>query len=526
MPFKLGWSLAILPTVLLLAGCHSSYSPPVLQSPIVGEVQMWDWPYDSSEGKFGPWTPAPVRGIAVFAIDSSTGSVFASTTTNEDGSFYLEASQFPSRWFVRAQAIVPGASLASEVLGETGARVGWTLRSEDFEGRVQEPVVMSTEPGSAINGALHIADTLYRVDRFLVDANVPASAQSRLRMWWSPIQSFPCGSCFVGSGVWLGGAPEDPDEYDDQIIMHEAYHFLSHEWYADSSPGGRHVGDPLIPTLAWGEGMATALALMTSNDPLYVDYRESYVRIFEVEDGADPRFWGTYAGGVAGDVSEYLVAAFLWDLFDGDDSHEAPYSVQLTPKEIVDVLRDWMPSVRRKSLGHSGLDFADFAAGLGCTYPERLSDFQKMLDHRRFPLNLSEVRCNMMGAYPATRDEPEPPVPLNEPDVKKLALLEESGRVVLRHPDQARHRFEVKVQRRGATTSTTESVWCEGTPCVVASEFVDDEVVIVTGAWDRQEPFGLSLSGRRAQERLYGPHERVSTSIGPVREYRSVVRGR
>ena len=503
-----------------LCGCnHAATTGPTFH--VEGSVTMWDLPYHADSARFGPWEEAPVRGVTVNAIDAESGRTLARARTDEGGAFALDLEELPDAWFVRVHAIVQGESLTSEVLSEAGGRVGWALRSDEIAGDDVSSVALSTAPGSAINGALHIADTLSRLDRFLASAGVPLKAQERLRMWWSPVQSFPCGSCFIGSGVLLGGAPEDPDEYDDQIIMHEAWHFLSNAWGADSSPGGRHVGDPLVPTLAWGEGMATAMALMTSEDPLYVDFRESYVRIFEVEGGEDPRFWGTYASGVAGDVSEYLVAALLWDLFDGDDSDEAPYSVQVSPASIVRVLREWMLRQAHGGVGFAGLDLADFVVGLRCLDLVPEATLQAMLDHRRFPLDVGEVSCDRPWTYASTREEPTPPPPLTEPDAKQLFLRREGREVWLRHPASASHDFEVRVQVRGSGESVEQRVSCEGTPCLVASDFDDADVVIVTGEWERQEPFGFSLSGDQAQARLFGAHEQVQTTFGTVREYRS-----
>lgn len=488
---------------------------------VSGSVTLWDWPANDGGTSFGPWERAPARGVVVYAVDEATGAVFAEGQTDAAGGFSLGANRWPERWFVRAQARLEGASLRARVLSESGEFIGWTLRSEVFSGEVQAPVDLVTAPNSAINGALHITDTIYRVDQFLSAAGVPASAQPELRMWWSPTQSFRCGSCFVGKGVWLGGAPEDPDEYDDQIIMHEVFHFLTSAWGADTSPGGRHVGDPLIPTLAWGEGVATAFALMVSEDPVYVDFRESYVRVFEVEEGADPRFWGTSAGGVAGDVSEYLVAALLWDLFDGDDALEAPYSVEVPTSVLLELMRDWMPSNRRVGLGYRGLDLADFFAGLYCTKAADAPTLQAMLDHRLFPLQLSLVDCATPWRYPSTRDEPPPPAPLSAPDVKLLALRLEGGEVQLEHASLPTHTFDVRVQRRGDAGNYESRVTCEGTPCLVASSVESDEVVIVTGEWEAQEPFGLSSVGASAGARLLGEFSLVDTPNGPVREYRS-----
>lgn len=509
-------------SALSFVGCHSGSPLPVEPLRAEGAVLMWDRALDLDNERFEPWVEAPVRGVLVHAVDEASGRVLAQSVTDASGNYALTFDDAPERWFVRVFAALEGESLRAEIFSESNTLVGWTLRSELLRGASEGPVMLRSEAGSAINGALHVADTLYRVDRFLVDAEVPSSAQPALRLWWSPAQSFPCGSCFVGAGVWLGGAPEDPDEYDDQIVMHEAFHFLSDAWEADTSPGGRHVGDPLNPTLAWGEGMATALALMTSEDPLYVDFRESYVRVFEVEAGEDPRFWGTYAGGVAGDVSEYLVAALLWDLFDGDDAHEAPYSIELSTAQIVRVLREWMPRWQKSGVGHSGLDLADFVAGVHCLYPEVSVELQKALDHRRFPLALEAIDCARPAAYPYSRLEPTPPEPLTEPDVKQLRLVRMGERVELRHPVRVQHAFEVKLQREGQGPREVSTVACEGTPCVIVEDFAEDEVVIVTGAWERQEPFGISLLGMSARDRLYGDFTSVVTPRGRAREYQSV----
>ncbi|MBF0197917.1 MAG: carboxypeptidase regulatory-like domain-containing protein [Planctomycetes bacterium] len=69
---------------------------------------------------------------------------------------------------------------------------------------------------------------------------------------------------------FLGGI--DPDEYDDDIILHEFGHYLMESLSLDHSQGGVHYIDSQVDLrLAWSEGVASYISAAIRNDPNMID---------------------------------------------------------------------------------------------------------------------------------------------------------------------------------------------------------------------------------------------------------------
>ena len=58
-----------------------------------------------------------------------------------------------------------------------------------------------------------------------------------LTFTWDLDQAVSCGSCYSNDRIRLGGQVEDPDHYDDHIILHEMGHFFTDRWSIDDSRG-------------------------------------------------------------------------------------------------------------------------------------------------------------------------------------------------------------------------------------------------------------------------------------------------
>src|SRR5436190_23412472 len=69
----------------------------------------------------------------------------------------------------------------------------------------------------------------------------------------------PYGAYFdrVPNAVFFLGLSSDPDEFDDDIILHEMGHWVAFNFSRDDTLGGDHViVDQLDPRTSWSEGLA------------------------------------------------------------------------------------------------------------------------------------------------------------------------------------------------------------------------------------------------------------------------------
>jgi PKD repeat protein len=127
---------------------------------------------------------------------------------------------------------------------------------------------------------------------------------------------------------------DNPQQFDDDVILHEYGHHVAHVYSYDHSPGRGHYwsadydsyyrtrpddkGGPLSllesQQLCWSEGWATYASSAIRDRPTYVDN-------FSLDPGTDP-YWVNLevpTEHVTGDECEGAVAATLWDIYDGND---------------------------------------------------------------------------------------------------------------------------------------------------------------------------------------------------------------
>ena len=120
--------------------------------------------------------------------------------------------------------------------------------------------------------------------------------------------------------ITVADDPSDSDEWDDSVIMHEWAHSSDDEYSCDDNPGGTHFVNKLVsdPELSWGEG--------------YPDYYQSAVRAnrgdaqgnfyFDINGSGvngiklDLETWDTANPTLVSTLSEFAIAAALWDLRD------------------------------------------------------------------------------------------------------------------------------------------------------------------------------------------------------------------
>ncbi len=429
-----------------------------LTNPLRGRLTRDDRPYTRS-GYTGEIVSRPARGVAVFLIDH-TGAVADEAVTDAEGAFVFQRPANGGEYVVRAMAVLADFGFSVGVVANERRQALYSLRSrvvsadEDF-------VELHAGAASPMAGALNVVDTVW--DAAALIAAHTERRPPQLTFTWSPGRSFPCGSCYRENNIDLGGGYEDPDEFDDDIILHEFGHFFFDTMSRDSNPGGRHNGERLDPLLAFGEGAATFFSAMVRNSAEYTDYRLGWVRHFDIEHDSDPDYWGTADGLLTGEVSEYLVAGLMWDLLDppDDDDQQIPIETHFA------ALLDGLPALHRRDVGIPGVDLADWLSAIGCSQHTR-EVATEGAQVRRYPWR-ADAACAHKPAIP-----------------RSISLLSTGGGIQVNwRRDDPPGPIDFTVQRIEGASAQTSTVTCRQSPCHVAATVPANGVVFV---WDDRTP--------------------------------------
>lgn len=359
---------------------------------VAGSVSYEDRVY-APTGFTGELAVRPARSVFVAILDADSGATIAETWTDGEGAFAVKV-EAPSETLVRvrAEARVHADGLVAFVTEAGVARKPYAMLSEPFVVDEELDVVLVATRSGAVGGAMNIADVAgegLRYARTFADDAAPP-----LAVRWSPGVPFGCGSCFVDGAILLGGHPDDPDEYDDDIILHEVAHYLVHHFGHDDSPGGTHRDLRVAPTLAYGEGLAYFLASAIRDTPLMVDNFAHDVRLIDYEhvvvngeSGGD--LTGTGDGTDTGLLREEIVAGILWDARDAYSDDEPWDRIELGEDLSAALLRGF-GSALRADRGATGVDLVDLLALLHCMTGDGSAVEALALD-RAFPWSAPET---------------------------------------------------------------------------------------------------------------------------------------
>lgn len=335
----------------------------------------------------GAPAPTTTAGARVDLVDLD-GHLAAAARVDPDGAFRLTAHLPEPRATLRLVAQTRGADLAVRVGPDALLPWAEVVAEIDADPESADPLRIDAalDPDGPTAAALHIARVaaagLDRIAPLLPDVVDPPPVVYR----WRPGFSAPCGSCFrpgPAPVIDLGGRISDPDEWDDAVILHELGHHLAAVYSRDDSPGGPHDGDRTDPAVAWSEGFATFHAGWQLQDPVQLDYKITGVATLDLEAADDPRAYGTEGGTLDGPVSERLVAAVLWDLFDAppaDDDDAALGDETLTPV-FAALSEPFAEPIDDR--GAPGVDLADYLDALWCPAPP--VGAPDILDDRAYP---------------------------------------------------------------------------------------------------------------------------------------------
>lgn len=373
---------------------------------------------DAAMKRLGPVETVPVVDVRVTV--GRRGAVMGEARTDGDGRFRipLRSGLGPGLELIIVAAEHEAAAEGTDAPGE-----GLTLAVFDSVGvgvpRNPGEVVTVSRPwawvvtpvaaeGDAIDfgqvyideaagaGALALFEQI-RALRARVGALFEPARLTSLAVMWSPARVPECLSCYLPSGwgpvvwgtargevrferaVFFSGADSAPHHFTPSLIAHELGHWVLDLVSRHPEVGGGHGWDQLVaPPLAWAEGFATFFAQWsqsTAEAPVSRFFAiQSHVQYWVDLEGvgrgvsADDSSAGIVfpmpdaALGIAQPLNEAVVAAMLWDLWDG------PGRVEDEPVALGDAALEAVAADRMRQLdrGAREPDLVDYLDALAC----------------------------------------------------------------------------------------------------------------------------------------------------------------
>jgi PKD repeat protein len=353
------------PLIALLA--FAAAAQPVT---VTGKITYEDRTYDASG--FTGITPRPVRFAEIDLLRSGDNAVLDSGVTDENGAFTLSFTGPNQNVRVRVYARRAGGQINVVVQTNSIARKLYAVSSPTIDTHFVTDfgtIALTIAGGGA--PAFNIFDCAVKSFQYLTSPLIQPSLPSvpLLTIYWEPGSQdgtyFNRGS----NAVFLLGENTDPDEYDDDMILHEIGHWIAFNFSKDDTTYGPHsILDQLDPRKSWSEGWAHYWSAAVrryinsiSTDPipeysapnLQVDTFAVYTSSFDVEGPSFP----TQAIMA---TNELAVAAVLWDIT--DPANEAFDSVSGQEGEVWRAVSVQIPL-------RTNITLEDFHAGLSIEAP-------------------------------------------------------------------------------------------------------------------------------------------------------------
>ena len=352
--------------------------------------------FETTSRGLPPTAPAIEVPVQVIGAD---GNAIASTKTRRDGTYFIPLGRTsPGEYTVRVSASwdVPGGEnwgLKALRLDGTEPHLWSSARVDaDVEmGHVQD-FHISKEEGS---GAFNILDILRQGREWMLAQDV-IPVEPLLARWerhtpnWKN-NSLCCAptmtNCNSEWAVYINGAEDSIDEFDESVIAHEFMHYVIGTASRRGGGGGRHLfGERAAPSLAWNEGIATALGqdLLKLSIVRNIRVRGGTtvaslldLEITDSEVTTDPAAKLVSKGtdspsgnAMTGNLSEVLPAMLVWDLLDpatppdaDADSYDA---IALGSGATFQTLFRYFPSSDWQDRGSDDVDLVDFLDGWTC----------------------------------------------------------------------------------------------------------------------------------------------------------------
>lgn len=344
--------------------------------------------WDDAANQLG-FLERPLAGALVEIIDA--GEIVGAGYTDGRGMFAVPYAAAGSELYARVVAFRAGPAAHVAVV-DSERRIYAVRQPGTFTAGTAEDISILLTDGTSLSAPFNALGSAVEGLEWW-RRTIRQGAPVPLHVLWQEGQRLACGTCYRDADeprtIYLYGVTEDNDALDDPVILHELGHFLSNIYSGDDSPGGSHDGGPVDPRLAWAEGWATAFSGMVRGEPVYYDTRGDRITRHDIET-PDPDY-GTFTGQRLTDpISEYLVAAILYDLWDSqDDDGDIVSAGPGALRPVVEHLRDGQRAIR----GVDGVDLVDYLDGAFC---QDIADAQAMearLVHAQLPYVRRDAQC-------------------------------------------------------------------------------------------------------------------------------------
>ncbi len=472
---------------------------------VTGTVAYEDRRFDH-EGFTGELDVRLLGGGLVEVIRERDGATVGTTTTGTDGAFAaVFLAHDEQRYRVRAISAGEFDGFRVEVRDRSGAPALYGVEGEPFAAdEAPAEVALLARASEPTGGAFNVVDISGLGFRFIAAHTDQRSPT--LTYYWQDGLSYSCGSCYSDSAIRLGGQVEDPDQYDDDIILHEFGHYFVHHFSADASSGGTHRDRQVDPWLAYGEGVAYFWSSMVRADATMVDNYLGDYRFIDYEavtqqGVARDDFVGTTDGTLSGRLREEIVAGILWDIYDGASDAEPFDRVAIGAEGSMRILLDYFGGDGIPvDVGLRNVELTDYLNAVTCWYEDVAVDLQAVVDDREYPYDVEDgANCDFKGA--------------GLPDVS-IEVVDGVATLVGKVSSTV---YDVHVET--ALALGKRQVRCASSPCVAARGVGSGHRIVAVA----EGPDGVSAAswvGADAARRLHGGGRVAFGAFGRVRTYR------
>ena len=291
---------------------------------VTGRVRYQDREYDLNG--FTGWRPyRPVRQAEVEIVRAGSNQVLGTGVTDETGAFSISGIPGGTGVFARVYARRSGGGIHAVVRDNFEDKAIYTAVTGNITTNAKGEGTFPDLDLTILSGAappFNIFDTAVKSFQYLasLDPNHP-DVPDLLTIYWEPGTSDGTYYSPDDKAVFLLGISSDPDEYDDDIILHEIGHWVAHHFSKDDSPGGYHtILDQLDARMSWSEGFAhywsAAVRRFFPSEYSYpswiVDNNSGGASRFDLEGPSFP-------DRAVMATNELAVAASLWDITDSSN---------------------------------------------------------------------------------------------------------------------------------------------------------------------------------------------------------------
>ena len=265
------------------------------------------------------------------------------------------------------------------------------------ENETEYPILDFDIPAEVGAGAFNILDVL--VDGSDLTRRMTGKDMGEIGAYWATgtdtTDTLYCsevlyngGICQELGGLNIQGKDTDRDEYDDMVILKEFFKLVLDRVSNDDGTGDKAYGARTDPNLAWTEGVSTFFGAAVLDTRWFVNSLPFGVySVTNLEDLSSPFSYETANGAMAGKVSDWLVAAALWDLLDAAGEETEAVSNRLA---VFDAIFNYLPSDQFTDRGVAGVDFVDFLDGWFCRDWGQQAEVEGIVvDERLFPYDFS-----------------------------------------------------------------------------------------------------------------------------------------